>query len=94
MNFIDKFGMPGSGNPRCGNPNDPLEGMKVRGWSSKELGNSLILSFNEPTLNDPSFVLLMSKTDDFWILLNKPRGEATCYRDRGQAHDMRDIRLK
>ena len=29
-NFDDRFGLPGSNNPRCGKRGDPLEGLKVR----------------------------------------------------------------
>lgn len=92
--FDERFGMPGSNNPRCGNRSDPLEGVKVRGWASRELGDSLILSLDEPIGKQASFVLLLSKTDEFWILLDKMPGEGTCYRDRGQTHDARSIQVK
>ena len=34
----EKFGLPGSGYPRCSEPNDVLGSLKVRAWASKELG--------------------------------------------------------
>ena len=93
-NFNDRFGLPGSNNPRCGTRGDPLEGVKVRGWASRELGESLILSLDEAKYAGATFVLLASKMDDSWILLQKRQGETTCYRDRGNAHDVRTLQLK
>ncbi len=93
-NFDERFGLPGSNNARCGKRGDPLEGVKVRAWASRELGESLILSLDEAKTDGPTYVLLMSKTDDYWIMLQKRATETTCYRDRGNAHDMRDIQLR
>jgi hypothetical protein len=93
-NFDDRFGLPGSNYPRCGKRDDPLEGLKVRAWASRELGESLILSLGDAKSGGATYVLLMSKTDDYWILLQKRVTESTCYRDRGNAHDVREIELK
>jgi hypothetical protein len=90
-NFNEPFGLPGSNYPRCGKRGDPLDGVKVRAWASRELGDSLILSFDEAKGTGATYVLLMSKTDDYWIMLQKRANETTCYRDRGQAHDMREL---
>jgi hypothetical protein len=92
--FDEKFGMPGSNNPRCGPRGDALEGLKVRGWASRELGESLILSLDDPRQGAASHVLLMSKIDNHWVLLNKRAGSTTCYLDRGNAHDARAMTLR
>lgn len=93
-NFNEPFGLPGSNHPRCGKKGDPLEGLKVRAWASRELGESLILSFDEAKTGGPTYVLLMSNTDDYWIMLQKRATETTCYRDRGNAHDVQEIKLR
>lgn len=93
-NFDDRFGLPGSNYPRCGKRDDPLEGLKVRAWANRELGESLILSLDDVRSGGATYVLLMSKTDDYWIMLQKRATESTCYRDRGDAHDVREIMLK
>lgn len=94
FNSVERFGLPGSNSPRCGQLADPLEGIKVRTWASRELGNSLILSFDEAKGDQPTFVLLMSKADNHWILSEKKPNEGTCYLDRGDAHDIRTLQLK
>lgn len=91
-NFNDPFGLPGSGSPRCGRAGDPLEGIKVRGWASRELGDSLILSLDDG--KPATFVLLLSKAGGYWTLLRKATGETTCYHDRGSANDVREFTLR
>ncbi len=93
-NFDERFGLPGSNQPRCGKRGDPLEGVKVRAWASRELGESLILSLDNAKGGGATYVLLMSKADDYWIMLQKRATESTCYRDRGNAHDVRELQLK
>ena len=93
--FEERYGLPGSGYPRCGAVDDAAwEGVKVRAWASKELGDSLILSLEKPEQGNPSWVLLLSKADGFWILLDKKPGEGTCYFDRGELSDIRKIQLQ
>lgn len=90
--FVQKYGMPGSGYPRCGEDiKDPLESLRVRSWANRELGDSIILSLNS---NDgTSYVLLMSRYDGFWILLDRKPDHTTCYFDRGERSDMRNINI-
>jgi hypothetical protein len=92
--FSEQFGMPGSNNPRCGSLGDPLQSLKVRAWASRELGDSLILGLSEPAPKMPNFTLLLSKTDGYWILLDEKPQATTCYFDRGQLSDFKDIQLK
>jgi hypothetical protein len=90
----ERYGLPGSNYPRCGKRDDPLEGFKVRAWASRELGDSLILSLDDAQIGNPTFVLLMSKIDNHWIMLQKRPEESTCYRDRGNFHHMRALELR
>ncbi len=92
--FDERYGLPGSGNPRCGNTQDTFEGVKVRGWASQELGNSLILALSGQETTGASWVMLLSKKDGYWILLDKKQGEGTCYFDRGELSDIRPLSLK
>ena len=91
--FSERYGMPGSNNPRCSNSDDPLGGVKVRAWASRELGDSLILSLNGAASGVPTFALLMSKTGQYWILLERKVQAGTCYFDRGELSDMKDLQL-
>lgn len=87
--FPEKFGLPGTGNPRCGNPEDPLEGLKVRAWASRELGESIIFYFERPNNKDTIFGLVFRPSEGYWILLSKEENEGTCYKDRGDQSDHR-----
>lgn len=90
----ERFGLPGSGQPRCGDAGDPLEGLKVRGWASKELGRSLILSLDSPGPKEPTFVVLTSIVDGAWVLLGQEPGGPTCYFDRGSESSMKAFSVK
>ncbi len=93
-NFDERFGLSSSNNTQCGKRGDPLEGVKVRAWASRQLGEILILSLDEANTGGPSYVLLMSTIDDYWIMLQKRANETTCFRDRGDARDVRDMQLR
>jgi hypothetical protein len=93
-NFEERFGLPGSNHPRCGRREDPLESVKVRSWASRELGESLILSLDDAKGSGGKYLLLFSKTGEYWILLQQKADEGTCYRDRGTGHNTREVQLK
>lgn len=84
--FKMKFGMPGSGLPRCALADDPLEGVYVRSWASRELGESLILSLAQQSA--PSYTLLTSFDGANWIILEKRQEKGTCYYDRGDVYEI------
>lgn len=87
-----KFGMPGSGNPRCAGSNDgPIPSFSIRLWANKELGDSLIFGLLNSSSNR-EYVLLMS-TDNIgpWILLDQKKNGSTdaCYYARGDSSSLR-----
>ncbi len=90
----DRFGLPGSGYPRCGDTSDPIQDMKVRGWASRELGSSLVLSLDSADPKTPSFVILKAIADGAWVLLHQLPGESTCYFDRGTDSEMKAYQIK
>ena len=52
------------------------------------------LQVGSQRLKFPTNTLVMSKTDGFWVLLQKKATESTCYLDRGNGNDVRDVQLK
>lgn len=92
-NSAERFGMPGSTYPRCGERGDILEGLKVRSWATRELGDSQIMVLGKPEPNKPSFVLVSNKRDGHWILLDRQPQSTTCYFDRGEWSDIRKIQI-
>jgi len=88
--FEDRFGLPGSGYPRCSNVGDVLGSLKVRAWAGKELGKGDVMSFW-----GDSFGYVLLTADKFWVLLKKDNAKIqTCYFDRGddflsQTYDLR-----
>ena len=92
-NSAERFGMPGSTYPRCGERGDILEGLKVRSWATRELGDSQIMALGKPEPNEPSFVLVSNKRDGHWILLDKQPQSTTCYFDRGEWSDIRKMQI-
>ena len=88
--FEERFGLPGSGYPRCSNVGDVLGSLKVRAWAGKELGKGDVMSFW-----GDSFGYTLLTADKFWILLKKDNAKIqTCYFDRGddflsQTYDLR-----
>ncbi len=91
-----KFGMPGSGYPRCGgkfgSKENPLGSLGVRMWASKELGKSSILSF--PEFGNKAFTVILSDVGKYWILLRDNKDGSSCYHDRGKGYKIREIELK
>ena len=89
-NFEERFGLPGSGYPRCSNVGDVLGSLKVRAWAGKELGKGDVMSFW-----GDSFGYVLLTADKFWVLLKKDNAKIqTCYFDRGddflsQTYDLR-----
>ena len=92
-NSAERFGMPGSTYPRCGERGDIFEGFKVRSWATRELGDSQIIALGKPEPEAPSFVLVSNKRDGHWILLDKQPQSTTCYFDRGEWSDIRKIQI-
>jgi hypothetical protein len=78
-----RFGMPGSGEPRCSSYNDPAGSLNVRWWANRELGESTII-YTESTISN-NCVYLMNN-DNNWIILEtkKDQYNTTCYFNRGQ----------
>lgn len=79
----NKYGMPGSGYPRCSIESDLLSALDVDLWANKELGQSAIFQFNA-NLGDKDFRLLIS-SEKAWILLdsNIDNVKRVCYYSRG-----------
>jgi hypothetical protein len=79
-NAPERFGLPGSGYPRCSEAGDVLGSLKVRAWASKELGGGSLTSFEADKIG---FSLLTGE-GAYWILLKSDRNKVqTCYFDRG-----------
>jgi hypothetical protein len=81
--FPDKYGMPGSGLPRCAAHNDPLGSIKVRMWANRELGRSQVI-YTESQVG-PDFTYLFSD-ENSWIIVRseKTENKSTCYFARGE----------
>jgi len=90
-NATNRYGMPGSGYPRCytdNAPNAPPTSLFVRAWANQELGESTVI-YLQSNLGKKNYFLLASN-DGFWILLDSDRREnQTCYTARGDASDIR-----
>jgi hypothetical protein len=89
-----RYGMPGSGHPRCASSKDFWDRIKIRSWANKELGDSLVFSLNKDIHTHTSFTMLLSKKDAYWILLDEDNSNPTCYFDRGEGWDLRKIVVK
>lgn len=89
-----KYGMPGSGYPRCAGRNENgLPGsLDIRLWANKELGESVVYDLpNE--LGQKSYVFLASVDNvGAWVLLDYSKGNLndTCYYTRGEASDIHE----
>lgn len=79
----NKYGMPGSGYPRCSTGNDLSSALDVDLWANKELGKSLIFQLNAD-LGNRNFRLLMSPEQE-WVLTdsNINNVKEVCYYSRG-----------
>lgn len=79
-----KFGMPGSGNPRCSDGTDVLQTLDVRLWANHELGESVV--FNLESRQGKSYVFLLN-TRSRWILLESDsrKQRIVCYLARGES---------
>jgi hypothetical protein len=85
-NFPGKFGMPGSGFPRCSNVTEGLPGSAlVRFWANRELGKSTVIVLNT-NIGQKNFNFLLSR-DNHWILIDIDRNNVNlaCYYSRGEA---------
>jgi hypothetical protein len=89
-----KYGIPGSGYPRCAgkNENGVLGSLDIRLWANRELGDSLIYDLpNELAQNEYVF---LASTDSVgaWILLDSSRENIndTCYYTRGDASSIHE----
>lgn len=86
-----RYGMPGSGYPRCSNKFGLLPGgAEVRMWANVELGEITVFDFNS-FIGTKNYVLLVSK-DGYWILLDVDRIDTNrgCYLARGDASTVRE----
>ena len=83
-NSEKRFGMPGSGEPRCSSNNEPVGSLAVRWWANRELGESTIMYTESSTSND--YMYLISK-DNNWIIIKSQHDQAltSCYLNRGQS---------
>lgn len=89
-----KYGMPGSGHPRCaGKQASGLPGsLDIRLWANRELGESNVYELTND-LPSKSFIFLTSLDNvGAWILLDYAPGKLddTCYYSRGEASDIRE----
>lgn len=88
-----KYGLPGSGSPRCFSQRvGALPGsVEVRLWANKELGESIVLSLNADTGNKNYTFLTSKDNTGYWILLETAKNNLndTCYHSRGDASDIK-----
>jgi hypothetical protein len=85
-----KYGMPGSGYQRCSDGGDLMDGVDVRLWANKELGESFTLYLHSD-ISEKNFTFLLSN-DDHWILIDELKNDPSkaCYYARGDniiSHD-------
>ncbi len=82
-NTAKKFGLPGSGYPRCSN--NVLDAIQLRLWANEELGDSYIFYMGDGELKSSTYTFLISTDGRYWILLEDIGGDAAhqCYRARG-----------
>lgn len=83
-----RFGMPGSGYPRCGLSNSISDDLAVRFWANRELGDSAVFYFSGP---DSAHYTLLIGEGGHWILLRQHSGAGTCYFARGERFNLRDL---
>jgi hypothetical protein len=93
-NPAGKYGMPGSGFPRCaGKQTSGLPGsLDIRLWANRELGQSTVYAL-ESEDQGRNYVFLTSIDNvGAWILLDNAQGnlDDTCYYSRGDASDVRE----
>jgi len=80
-----RYGMPGSGYPRCTNGDDPLSAIDMQLWANKELGESFV-GYYTSDIGSNNFLFMMSN-DGYWILINddKKNPNDSCYYSRGDS---------
>lgn len=80
-----RFGMPGSGYPRCTNGDDPLSTIDMQLWANKELGESFV-TYLTSDIGSNNFLFMMSN-DGYWILINNDKNNLndSCYYSRGDS---------
>lgn len=88
-----KYGLPGSGYPRCFSrrPDAVPGSIEVRLWANKELGDSIVLNLDS-RIGDKNYTFLTSKdSTGYWILLETAKSNLndSCYHSRGDASDIR-----
>jgi hypothetical protein len=77
----ERYGMPGSTYPRCSHGGDVLEGLKVRLWANRELGESFVMYLHND-LGD-NFTFLLGDPSPWILLRSRKDTSAECYYDRG-----------
>lgn len=93
-NFADRYGLPGSGYPRCSNGKSLLPGSAtVRFWANRELGDSSVMSLTGS--DGPKDYTILVSTDRYWILLDiDHQNLQSCYVDRGNsANGYADLKM-
>jgi hypothetical protein len=98
-NSNGKYGMPGSGYPRCsGKQPAGLPGsLDIRNWANKELGNSIV--YDLPNQTGPKDFIAMFAADGTgaWIVIDVAHDnlEDSCYYDRGEmSKAFKDFKVK
>jgi hypothetical protein len=79
--FEERYGMPGSGYPRCSHGGDLVEGIKVRFWANRELGKSFVLYLHND--QGDNFTFLLGEPSPWVLLRSRQDTSAECYYDRG-----------
>ena len=79
-----RFGMPGSGNPRCSTKIDALPAsLLLRMWANRELGQSTILYVSYQKSSGFQFLI---SADNHWVVIEDEKSGETsvaCYFERG-----------
>lgn len=75
----EKFGLPGSGNPRCSD-DKIASSLAVRIWAHKELGESETLYLHNELGDNYTY---LKSHDGYWVIINHSSPESACYYDRG-----------
>ena len=92
-----RYGMPGSGLPRCAAKHDSglIPSFDIRIWANKELGDSLVFALTNEKGNRDYYALISKDSEGAWILLDAAQGtmDDACYHSRGDSSTIsRDVR--
>jgi hypothetical protein len=76
-----RYGLPGSGYPRCSSKDEVPGGFFLRLWANRELGPSLVLGLISET--GPTYYVLINRQAN-WIIIEDQKNGPSCYFSRGQ----------